>query len=403
MSPGTRPADGSKSVQVTKLSNQISRHFKQFGLRKAEFKRQKSLLIEKELQAHFKAKHETERAEGDASERPASSPAASPSSKARGQSPSAQVYMPPASPGKVSTRFAASYPVWMHPCIHPGAASQRPASQGSRIRSTSGGSFPFGPSDGFQAAEIATHPLAMCMEVQQLHFCCLTTAACTKDLFLSADAEALRNVYLFLIARTKTKIRAKLYRIDEGHLETAETEEDRLFGTSNREEELFQAVEEEAAALKANWETGLKQDPPEMIERLGDLMALLGPRYRTLSREAVWEKALAGGMTAFERREKRLGTAAASALSGHTRSRGQSKGRPPSPERLQDYDPDGSARAAWLQARDREQDGKALGRRIKSVRGPSHTYLLLERDLPFRRLIADSNISNQRSTCEVGG
>lgn len=353
MSPGTRPADGSKSVQVTKLSNQISRHFKQFGLRKAEFKRQKSLLIEKELQAHFKAKHETERAEGDASERPASSPAASPSSKARGQSPLAQAYMPPASPGKVSTRFAASHPVWMHPCIHPGAASQRPASQGSRIRSTSGASFPFGLSEGFQTLvePDTTDPTGDKSERIDLG---LTSS--TSSLPISRSRRA-----------SPKKPQGGLFFA--GQLETAETEEDRLFGTSSREEELFQAVEEEAAALKANWQTGLKQDPPEIIERLGDLMALLGPRYRTLSREAVWEKALAGGMTSFERREKRLGTAAASALSGHTR-RGQSKGRPPSPERLQDYDPDGSARAAWLQARDREQEpghGKALGRRIKSV------------------------------------
>ncbi|CAE7590220.1 unnamed protein product [Symbiodinium sp. KB8] len=353
MSPGTRPADGSKSVQVTKLSNQISRHFKQFGLRKAEFKRQKSLLIEKELQAHFKAKHETERAEGDASERPASSPAASPTSKARGQSPSAQVYMPPASPGKVSTRFAASYPVWMHPCIHPGAASQRPASQGSRIRSTSGGSFPLGPSDGFQEVQQIVEPDTD-PNGEKSEKLDLGLSSSTSTLAISRSRRA-----------SPKKTQGGLFFA--GHLETAETEEDRLFGTSNREEELFQAVEEEAAALKANWETGLKQDPPEIIERLGDLMGLLGPRYRTLSREAVWEKALAGGMTAFERREKRLGTAAASALSGHSRSRGQSKGRPPSPERLQDYDPDGSARAAWLQARDREQDGKALGRRIKSV------------------------------------
>eukprot|EP00913_Durusdinium_trenchii_P015885 g14928.t1 len=42
--------DDSKSAQVTKLSNQISRHFKKCGLRKVEFKKQKSLLIEKELQ-----------------------------------------------------------------------------------------------------------------------------------------------------------------------------------------------------------------------------------------------------------------------------------------------------------------------------------------------------------------
>ena len=120
-----RPADGSKSVQVTKLSNQcatqpagrsllvverlgfpksviltsrISRHFKQFGLRKAKlachqsgtlfcnctrrsskgrnlsssrksFRFQlsrnaaSSVPLVASLQAHFKAKHETERAE----------------------------------------------------------------------------------------------------------------------------------------------------------------------------------------------------------------------------------------------------------------------------------------------------------------------------------------------------
>ena len=54
---------------------------------------------------------------------------------------------------------------------------------------------------------------------------------------------------------------------------------------------------------------------------------LFATRYRTLPREALWEKALQGPSSALQRREKRLGPAAAHSISGFAR---QSGGRPSS-------------------------------------------------------------------------
>ena len=76
-----------------------------------------------------------------------------------------------------------------------------------------------------------------------------------------------------------------------GTMEREETEEDRLFSTPCRDEELFAAADAEAALLRAS--SSGAGESPEIIERLGHLMALLGPRYRTLPREALWEKAVA--------------------------------------------------------------------------------------------------------------
>ena len=77
-----------------------------------------------------------------------------------------------------------------------------------------------------------------------------------------------------------------------GTLEREETEEDRLFSVPSREDELLAAAEAEAQLLRSGAQA--PQEPPEIIERLGRLMALLGPRYRTLPREELWEKAVAG-------------------------------------------------------------------------------------------------------------
>ncbi|CAE7476274.1 unnamed protein product [Symbiodinium pilosum] len=246
----------------------------------------------------------------------------------------------------------------MHPCVHPGATSERPASQGSRALRTlpSRDAAPPSPPARESDPQIAVE-----------------TETCDPNGERPDKADlALSSTSSLMLSKARRSSPKKMQGsiFFTGQLEASETEEDRLFGTTSREEELFQAAEAEAAALKASWERGRQhRDPPDMIERLGDLMALLGPRYRTLPREAVWEKAVAGSSTAMQRREKRLGRvdlrAAAAALGN--RSRGQTKARPPSPERLQDYDPDGSARAAWLRARDREQEGKALVSRIKSV------------------------------------
>lgn len=332
--------DDSKSVQVTKLSNQITRHFKKCGLRKVEFKKQKSQLIEKELQAHFiRAKHA--RDEDDltlcVSSRPTSPESPKKSSSTPALRTSTSEAMSAALPqplGRAVTRFAASHTEMMHPAIHPGALSERPASQ-TRLRRAS--ERLTSPSDEQE------HP-----ESPGDHFAATSSSGLSK--FRRASPK-------------KRTIVSPAFGFFPGATEREETEEDRLFSTPSREDELLAAADADAAALRATWAGGLRpRDPPDMIERLGDLMALLGPRYRTLPRSELWEKAVVGQTTALQRREKRLGPAAAHSISGFAKSRGEreaSKNRPRSPEWLPDYDPDGAARAAWLQARERENEMKA--------------------------------------------
>lgn len=90
-------------------------------------------------------------------------------------------------------------------------------------------------------------------------------------------------------------------------------------------------------------------DPPETIERLGGLMALLGPRYKTLPLEVLWQKA-ATNNTPLQRRELRLGGTNSAWMAAS----------PPRPRRLPeeapDADPDGIARAAWIAARGQERE-----------------------------------------------
>lgn len=345
--------DDSKSVQVTKLSNQITRHFKKCGLRKVEFKKQKSQLIEKELQAHFiRAKHARDEDDFPIVSSPPASPKKSSSTPAlRTSTSEATSAALPQSLGRAVTRFAASHTEMMHPAIHPGALSERPASQTRQRR--------------FQSSERLTSPSddQMAAATQSVPACVLAHEhpESPGDHFAATSSSSLSK--LRRASPKKRTIVSPAFGFFPGATEREETEEDRLFSTPSREDELLAAADADAAALRATWAGGLRpRDPPDMIERLGDLMALLGPRYRTLPRSEIWEKAVVGQTTALQRREKRLGPAAAHSISGFAKSRGEreaSKNRPRSPEWLPDYDPDGAARAAWLQARERENEMKA--------------------------------------------
>lgn len=350
--------DDSKSVQVTKLSNQITRHFKKCGLRKVEFKKQKSQLIEKELQAHFiRAKHARDEDDfPNVPSRPASpeSPKKSSSTPAlRSSTSEAMSAALPQSLGRAVTRFAAAHTEMMHPAIHPGALSERPASQ-TRLRRFQAPERSTSPSDEQIAAVTQSAP-AWVVHEHPMH------PESPGDHVAATSSSGLSK--LRRASPKKRTIVSPAFGFFPGATEREETEEDRLFSTPSREDELLAAADADAAALRATWAGGLRpRDPPDMIERLGDLMALLGPRYRTLPRSELWEKAVVGQTTALQRREKRLGAAAAHSISGFAKSRGEreaSKNRPRSPEWLPDYDPDGAARAAWLQARERENEMKA--------------------------------------------
>eukprot|EP00440_Ansanella_granifera_P076239 gb/GFBE01082734.1/.p1 GENE.gb/GFBE01082734.1/~~gb/GFBE01082734.1/.p1 ORF type:complete len:452 (+),score=35.05 gb/GFBE01082734.1/:1-1356(+) len=426
-----RPEDNTE--KVTKTSNQITQHFKNVGLRKAEFKREKSKLVEKELQAHFKAEHDARRQEAESLQRskanissasqgalklsgsPADAPAASPKSNhglARSMSsPTSAIGFGsrPSTPGTVVNRFGASYPLSNHPSVHPGAVSSRPPSQG---RASSSVSRPRGtpPSAGSEQSSQhrgsvsqarnsvvfqALGPLGNEREVSQV----LTEADSMELAGFSSSASAASALQGAARARsrtdsstagfaagaspqrpetsgslvsTETRRRGTNSRVSLGLVSfsgaDADDVEDPLWGTDfSREEQLFLAAEEETAALSMGCQGGKRHpDPPDMIERLGDLMALLGPRYRTLPREEVWQKAVVGATTPLQRREKRLGHAAAHSISGFPKPRGRGgrtgKSRHRSPERAPDHDPDGIARSAWLKARDFENERKSRGK-----------------------------------------
>jgi len=415
------------TAKATKTTNQIAQHFKNVGLRKAEFKRQKSVLIEKELQVHFKNKHDEERKEaasrkrnsppvtqphGSSSPRANSRPgsagrAASP--KASGSSsPAATLYKSmsspsasgsgfafgsrPGTPGAVFSRFGASVPESNHPAIHPGAIS-RPPSQAlsSRPRtraSTATGASELKRTSSSLAGELrslqpqarsntsgllqttqsgieALHTAAE-LDLSDLHAGDTTRMQRAHGSFRpeSPGSQSLTVPRRFSTQRLSTVSDSQRMMVSFSGFH--ESEMDSLWGMEpSREEQLFMAAEEEAAALSEVAERDILKrhpDPPDMIERLGDLMALLGPRYRTLPREAVWEKAVVGSTTSLQRREQRLGSAAARAISGGFKHRGSVKVKQHKmPENAPDNDPDGRERAAWLQAKEREKEIKARG------------------------------------------
>eukprot|EP00929_Paragymnodinium_shiwhaense_P121509 TRINITY_DN93773_c0_g1_i1.p1 TRINITY_DN93773_c0_g1~~TRINITY_DN93773_c0_g1_i1.p1 ORF type:complete len:339 (+),score=66.47 TRINITY_DN93773_c0_g1_i1:161-1177(+) len=93
------------------------------------------------------------------------------------------------------------------------------------------------------------------------------------------------------------------------------------------------------------------QATPDMIERLGDLMACLGPRYRTLNKEAMWERACRGETSAFQRRlakERELGAA-----TKRNPLKAALRRDPGAALEVIEPDPEQPARVSWLDARRR--------------------------------------------------
>lgn len=130
-----------------------------------------------------------------------------------------------------------------------------------------------------------------------------------------------------------------------------------LVNTSSRESDEDQTFL--TSGVKA--ESGYSQDP--MIKRLGHFMALLGPRYKTISKEMLWEKAERGERTPAQRRLHKLG--GIEAVGG-----GPDRLRPSgsAPDGLgPGGDSDGKARSAWLAARTAEREKRNRAARSASA------------------------------------
>lgn len=114
--------------------------------------------------------------------------------------------------------------------------------------------------------------------------------------------------------------------------------------------------EEDLNAVTASANSGdlnEKSEKDPMISRLGQYMALLGPRYK-ISKEMVWEKAARGELTAAQRRlQKQGGIVAVLEREGGLLAGSASA---PTLGKVVAADSDGKARAAWLAARAAEKD-----------------------------------------------
>uniref|UniRef100_A0A7S1SA79 Uncharacterized protein n=1 Tax=Alexandrium catenella TaxID=2925 RepID=A0A7S1SA79_ALECA len=150
--------------------------------------------------------------------------------------------------------------------------------------------------------------------------------------------------------------------------EQREEQREEIDPVLQQELELF-AAEEKAFAEMGRY-TGSRQqrntDAPKTIERLSDFMTLLGPRYKTVSKEMLFNRSEVGDLGAFRRRrlrEKR--DAAQRGLSERAKMFGGFSRSSSDINKSMDIwsridipaileDPDGSARAAWLNARAQE-------------------------------------------------
>lgn len=216
--------------------------------------------------------------------------------------------------GASRNRFAAGHPVYMHPAVHPGSLAHRPEISPPRRSGSGRGARPnFGGTLPEQSAALTTQVEPFLTEV---------LSPSRSNTFTASHMLSAPRV---------------------GDLDAYSDDPFLSFGLSE-EEQLFAADEEFARTQ------GLlprPADPPGTIDRLGDMMALLGPRYKTLPPGMIWEKAVEGGTTPLERMNKRLGAAAPKKKAIQIKR--------PAPEEMPDLDHEVAPRAAWLTLRAQER------------------------------------------------
>eukprot|EP00927_Polykrikos_kofoidii_P077965 TRINITY_DN74848_c0_g1_i1.p1 TRINITY_DN74848_c0_g1~~TRINITY_DN74848_c0_g1_i1.p1 ORF type:complete len:428 (+),score=75.53 TRINITY_DN74848_c0_g1_i1:89-1285(+) len=359
-------AAGSRSTELTEqLLNtqaQVERTFKKRLVREAAFKRAKLDLLDKELDAkRSAARSSAEGAGGGPSAQARSSPMASPqgglgrswSSPGAVGSASVGSASQPVSPhacladpskervlgsagGWAVSRLGASMPLSWHPVPHPGtvaptrSTADRHAGRRALTASVSTSALP-SPSHGLMGASSMTGSSLPAVAID------------------TPGADGRAN------ARLRQPVgRSASTGLGGRHsLNKSATLAPSVPPCADREEALEAEMEAVNAECEAMREGGLhtgQSDPQEMIERLGSMMALLGPRYKTLSRKTIWERAERGELSAFQRRlkkERELGMVHVNPLKAvFQRDTGAAF-------EIITPDPESAARAAWLAARRR--------------------------------------------------
>jgi len=319
---------------------QVDLVFKNTGLRDKEFHRQKLILKDKEL--HIARKNrQLEVPNEDDSPLPAAAAA-----RARSASTSRSLKHSRSCPGSLGvsgasslgaaqrgmmgasrTRFSAAVPISHHPAVHPGAFAHSPEnspqqrrSNLARTRSSLAVTWSGLPTQ-FEQAGSCSSPHSPPKSPQARELSSISRSAVSRSPPASAPCFGTANEDPFLD-----------------------------FGPS-AEELLFDDVDEELARTH-ELRPRPPMEPPGTIERLGDMMALLGPRYKTMPRGVIWEKAVHGDSTPLERQQKRLGDAAP--------KRPPFQVKRPLLEDQPDLDHEVGTRAAWLKLRAQERERHAL-------------------------------------------
>lgn len=223
--------------------------------------------------------------------------------------------------GVSRSRMSLAFPISAHPAVHPGALAHRP--EASSVQRS-------GPGRGSRPKLTAALPSAragMALQEQGGPF----AATHQLESFLSAEVATVpRN--------PRSVASSPPWAGDLGI-------DDPFWNSGPSEEELLFAADEELARTR---HLPRSTEPPGTIERLGDLMTLLGPRYKTLPRGVIWEKAVQGDTTPLERQQKRLGVLAPTKPPLTIKRR--------APEDAPDLDHEVAPRAAWLALRAQERE-----------------------------------------------
>lgn len=300
---------------------QMQQIFKGITIREANFRRQKMARIEHQLLA---LQHHPEEDSGQArgEVRPVSrakkeDPSPATPSLNRSQSmPSFQEKARPTLPftaGMSRNRLQASFPTSSHPAVHPGALAERP----HQVQ------FPSQP--------VILTPIAWAADQATSH--------------QPPPSGQKPGSAASMLAPSGRRVKVPNQSPVVGRkAEVAKEPLDSPFAYPSKEEELFLHMEKESAHLAATSGKGREhpQDPPGTLSRFGHLITLLGPRYKTVPRDALWQLAVEGGYTMIERRLKKAASYQSLRRPAAVKS-GESD-----VEMYMGLDSEGEARASWL-------------------------------------------------------
>jgi len=345
--PSSGARAGNSVEQVLATRAQLDHHFKNLGLRDAEFRKQKLVLQERALKMERKNRNTLQCDTDDAppslsrtNSSPqlagagyVSSPKKLPSSPSRrpndgNQSvpglshahslPDLGCYFEPwqvSTLGMCRNRFGAGFPVSQHPAVHPGVLRLKSNLEGGLdMHSSFSRGAPGGMPDG------PTSPL-------------FSQSSGRSQTGKASPSNAGRSPA------------SPLQRSPSGCPQGLGLGEDPLWaGGPSEEEKLFADGEGGSPGILR------PPAPPAALDRFGDMIALLGPRFKTLPHAAIWERAvLEGTTTPLQRKMQRMHRPAGDGVLAKKRI---------APEDVPDMDTEKATRKSWLTIRRKQRENE---------------------------------------------